>query len=214
MRRVAALLLVMALSTVCCGDDDQAAAIQAPGTSTVDEPWAYGDDGAMDGLWNSCADGMWAACDALFIASLPGSDYEAFAATCGERTDGSNWCGLVLAPPEVVCVVQGCGPDTAMPEYNPAFEEFAGLLASGFGTRMGALELPGAAAGPGYLGMREEFGYEMETLYGAYGPGLGDSLEETDLENMSVSEMYMLVMSERQAVLRDQLLGRTGNGEG
>ncbi len=231
MRRTSALLLVLSLSAAGCGGDgesaDQSTATTITGVTqtssapTVEEPGSYGDDEAMDGLWDGCANGIWAACDALYIGSLPGSEYEAFGATCGDLTDGSNWCGLMMAPPEAVCVVQGCGPDTPMPEHNPDFEEFAGLLASGFDTRLGMMQLPGANPEPAYLGLRDEFGHEMQALYGAYGPSLGtpiggssDYLDGVDLENMSVSSMFMLVMGERQRVTRDQLVGGTGEGAG
>jgi S1-C subfamily serine protease len=47
--------------------------------------WAYGDDRALDGLWDACQAGDWAACDELFYVSPFGSEYEAFGASCGDR---------------------------------------------------------------------------------------------------------------------------------
>ncbi|MBC7289900.1 MAG: hypothetical protein H5T83_01015 [Actinotalea sp.] len=52
----------------------------------------YGDDPALDALWDACAAEDWAACDALYEDSPPGSEYERFADTCGDRTQGGVWC--------------------------------------------------------------------------------------------------------------------------
>jgi len=59
---------------------------------TTGDPYTYGDDTYFDGLWDSCAAGDWAACDALYSESPAGSDYEEFGNTCGYLTDGSEWC--------------------------------------------------------------------------------------------------------------------------
>ncbi len=48
-----------------------------------DGPQAYGDDPALDELYDSCAAGDMAACDDLWWSSPSGSDYEAFAMSCG-----------------------------------------------------------------------------------------------------------------------------------
>lgn len=50
-----------------------------------DEANAYGDDPALDALWDDCDGGDLAACDQLFWDSPIGSEYEAFGNTCGER---------------------------------------------------------------------------------------------------------------------------------
>lgn len=50
-------------------------------------PQAYGDDAVLDGFYDSCAAGDMAACDDLWMSSPYGSDYEAFAMTCGGSTD-------------------------------------------------------------------------------------------------------------------------------
>lgn len=52
----------------------------------------YGDDEYLDGLWDECAAGDLAACDALYTESPVGSEYGLFGDTCGERTPGGTWC--------------------------------------------------------------------------------------------------------------------------
>ena len=49
----------------------------------------YGDDPALDALWDGCAAGDYAACDTLWIESPFGSDYESFAETCGAISEES-----------------------------------------------------------------------------------------------------------------------------
>ena len=49
-------------------------------------PKKRGDDAALDSLWDQCAAGFGQACDDLFDRAVIGSDYETFAATCGQRT--------------------------------------------------------------------------------------------------------------------------------
>ena len=49
------------------------------------DPDAYGDDPALDALWDSCDGGDMAACDELFWSSSIGTEYESFAQTCGGR---------------------------------------------------------------------------------------------------------------------------------
>ncbi|MEM9714773.1 MAG: hypothetical protein AAGA17_21310 [Actinomycetota bacterium] len=52
------------------------------GAATID---TYGDDPALDVLWDSCAVGELADCDRLYLESPFGSGYETFGSTCGER---------------------------------------------------------------------------------------------------------------------------------
>ncbi len=59
---------------------------------TSEDPMSYGDDSALDSLWDSCEGGDMEACDDLFRDSPVGSDYEDFGDTCGGRTDGGTWC--------------------------------------------------------------------------------------------------------------------------
>ena len=60
-----------------------------------DEPFDYGDDEALDRLWNQCESGDLLACDDLFFESAEGTEYEWFGATCGGITDGSGWCSPI-----------------------------------------------------------------------------------------------------------------------
>jgi hypothetical protein len=46
----------------------------------------------LDRLKDGCADGDMAACDLLYAASDPDSEYEEFAMTCGERAGLANPC--------------------------------------------------------------------------------------------------------------------------
>lgn len=70
-------LILIVLAVVFLGDDD------APPDSTP--PMQYGDDAALDLMYDECESGSNAACDNLFDASEIGSEYEDFGATCGGR---------------------------------------------------------------------------------------------------------------------------------
>lgn len=59
-----------------------AAGIRCGGSLEVLGP---GDDPVLDELYDACAGGDGAACDELFFTSPLGSEYERFAATCGDR---------------------------------------------------------------------------------------------------------------------------------
>ncbi|HWS58275.1 MAG TPA: hypothetical protein VN257_07025, partial [Actinotalea sp.] len=50
----------------------------------------YGDDPELDALWDACAAEDWTACDDLYYQAAIGSEYEAFGATCGERTEDAG----------------------------------------------------------------------------------------------------------------------------
>ena len=59
---------------------------------------SYGDDPALDALWDSCAAGDGAACDELYWTSPLGSRYEDFGNTCGDRyPDGVLSCEDTLS---------------------------------------------------------------------------------------------------------------------
>src|SRR5690606_4400453 len=62
-----------------------------PGSSTSTGD-SYGDDPALDALWDACEAGDGQACDDLYMDSPLGSEYEEFADTCGHRTDGGTYC--------------------------------------------------------------------------------------------------------------------------
>jgi hypothetical protein len=55
-------------------------------------PDGYGDDPALDALWDECEAGSMAACDDLYAESPFLSDYEEFGDTCGRRTSGGTDC--------------------------------------------------------------------------------------------------------------------------
>lgn len=69
------------------GADDAAGAEE--GSAVVEEGLAegdaYGDNAALDELWDACEAGEGAACDDLYEQSDLGSGYETFGYTCGER---------------------------------------------------------------------------------------------------------------------------------
>ena len=52
-------------------------------TGGTSEPFTYGDDAVLDGLWDDCEGGDGAACDELYRDSPIGSEYEDFGNTCG-----------------------------------------------------------------------------------------------------------------------------------
>ena len=71
----------------------------APLDRLPDDPdsWAsnadtYGDDPALDALWDQCEAGDLTACDDLWWLSPPDSEYEAFADTCGRSREPGEWC--------------------------------------------------------------------------------------------------------------------------
>ena len=51
----------------------------------ADGPSSYGDDAALDGLWDDCEAGDDEACDALVGRAPFDSDYESYGLTCGDR---------------------------------------------------------------------------------------------------------------------------------
>lgn len=56
------------------------------------EPFTYGDDAYLDGLWDACEGGDMQSCDDLFFDSPFDSEYEEFGDTCGGRTEGGPSC--------------------------------------------------------------------------------------------------------------------------
>ena len=61
-----------------------AALVRAPALFEPDDA-PPGTDPALDGLWKACGEGFASACNALLFESPAGSDYEAFAFSCGGR---------------------------------------------------------------------------------------------------------------------------------
>ena len=56
---------------------------------------AYGDDPAMDALWDSCATGVWEDCDALASNVPSGSEYYEFAYSCGNTETNPGYAGCL-----------------------------------------------------------------------------------------------------------------------
>jgi hypothetical protein len=52
----------------------------------------YGDDPALDALWDACEEGDDEACDDLYMRSPFGSEYEEFGDTCAGRGRDGIWC--------------------------------------------------------------------------------------------------------------------------
>ena len=53
---------------------------------------SYGDDPALDALWDDCENGDFDACDELYLNSPFGSAYEEFGDTCGRRNEPQGYC--------------------------------------------------------------------------------------------------------------------------
>lgn len=68
---------------------------EAPEQLPFDQPSAYGDDAALDLLWDECADGSGGACDQLWSNAPLGSAYEEFGVSCGDRPNILNCAELV-----------------------------------------------------------------------------------------------------------------------
>jgi hypothetical protein len=76
-----------------CGgltEGDNAGACEETNGGTDPLPFTRGDDAALDALWDSCAAGDFASCDALYSESDSGSGYEEFGSTCGHRIDATD----------------------------------------------------------------------------------------------------------------------------
>ena len=87
----------------CIGVANIGADSPAPGTVVLPEgalpgPKKKGDDATLDALWDQCAAGFGQACDDLFDRAGLGTDYEAFAVTCGQRTREDPCVAVYPAP--------------------------------------------------------------------------------------------------------------------
>lgn len=78
------------------------------------EPFTYGDDAELDALWDKCSSEGTAVCDELFNRSPEGSEYEAFADTCGGRGTPQVAC----APDALANTDQPPSSDSADPPMN------------------------------------------------------------------------------------------------
>ncbi len=65
-----------------------------------DGPFGYGEDPALDALWDGCALGVGTDCDALWAKAPIGSDYERFGVSCGDRPQVLD-CATELTPETV-----------------------------------------------------------------------------------------------------------------
>ncbi len=63
------------------------------GGCEAEEAGHYGDDPALDGLYDRCQTGDMTACDTLYYEAPIDSEYEEFAVTCGNREIPSNGGG-------------------------------------------------------------------------------------------------------------------------
>lgn len=68
-------------SSVLTSEPDPASFVDEEGPG--DEPFTYGDDEALDQLWDECERGVMSSCDDLYQVSPLESDYEYFGGTCG-----------------------------------------------------------------------------------------------------------------------------------
>lgn len=103
---VVGLVLVAAVGVVLVGLSAFRAAVDGvdvtePGVDRPGSVWStdgetYGDDPALDALWDACEAEDWEACDDLYFRSGGGTEYERFGETCGGRTDGTSLCTVEL----------------------------------------------------------------------------------------------------------------------
>jgi hypothetical protein len=80
-------------------------------------PRRRGDAPELDALSDSCAAGFGQSCDELFARAVLGSEYEAFAASCGGRTR-ELLCATVYPEPGVV-LPSDAQPTTSVPPPSP-----------------------------------------------------------------------------------------------
>ena len=116
--RVSPLLVGLVLAATACTSSSDLTTIApssstAPSTSTTTTtqppPESYGDDAGLDALWDACAAEDFGSCDLLLARSELGSDYEGFAATCGDRNEplDDELCADAYASLGVVEVGEG-----------------------------------------------------------------------------------------------------------
>lgn len=73
----------------CGGRTDGGSLCSSSGAGAAE---TYGDDPALDALWDACGAGDLAACDELYFSSGIGTEYEEFGETCGRTREGSGLC--------------------------------------------------------------------------------------------------------------------------
>ncbi len=70
----------------CGGRSDEISGFCADPLEFGGDAFSYGDDPILDALWDDCEAGVLRACDDLWWDSPVGSEYEAFAESCGGRS--------------------------------------------------------------------------------------------------------------------------------
>ncbi len=65
-----------------------------------DGPFTYGEDPALDALWDGCVAGAGTDCDTLWVRAPIGSEYERFGVSCGDRPQVLD-CAAELTPETV-----------------------------------------------------------------------------------------------------------------
>ena len=86
-----------------------------------DQGSSYGDDAALDALYDQCAAGAMVSCDQLYLESPLGSEYEAFAVTCGGLFDPDNTPVTCETAANAAPVISGSPlPQLAPDEDDPA----------------------------------------------------------------------------------------------
>lgn len=84
MKRSKRFLEVIAVVAVMAGCSQSGDSVDATGT-TEKAAASYGDDPKLDALWDACEAGDLSVCNVLYGVSEPGSAYEEFALSCGDR---------------------------------------------------------------------------------------------------------------------------------
>ncbi len=92
--------LVQEIVDNCRAANDLINGGDAPPSLAFDDPavpFEYGEDAALDLLWDGCEAGDGAACDELWESAPVDSRYEEFGVTCGNRPEILD-CALELIP--------------------------------------------------------------------------------------------------------------------
>ena len=107
-----------------------------------------GDDPALDELWVVCGQGSASACNALLFESPAGSDYEAFAFSCGGREN--LHCSVLLGDPGADAGLLGIefDPESAAPGNIPELDGWWSACGEGSSRACAQLVLsaPGGSA--------------------------------------------------------------------
>ena len=124
-----------------------AALVRAPALFDPDDS-PPGDDPALDELWVVCGQGSASACNALLYESPAGSDYEAFAFSCGGREN--LHCSVLLGDPGADAGLLGIefDPESPAPGNIPELDGWWAACADGSSRACAQLVLsaPGGSA--------------------------------------------------------------------